>query len=330
VQLNANSFSLTSAYGRRRGVYLHPGAARFNHSCDPNASYSFDKGKFYARAIRPIAKDEQITIPYIDITYSVGTRRHELKDRYKFGCRCTRCLHEMETTKPEDTKKRGEHEQSTNSEIDDVVKSGGGSGFATAWKLTNMIRTLSEKTDWDAVNTQQQPLAAIRTEMMLSKAQDELYKMSAVDAAIRHLRTDPAQYPDESHPMRREHAYEFCYHLLYANKIMELQGDPENFDTPFDIHEIRPLFYAWMVLNWMLYGNVQGEIISGTREKMDHVVWPNPTLKAKAENDIVWVTEDLCEAGMLWENRDKNIAEHLKKMEEIVKETIEREKRNTW
>jgi hypothetical protein len=42
------------------------------------------------------------------------------------------------------------------------------------------------------------------------------------------------------------------------------------------------------------------------------------------------VTEDLCEAGMLWENRDKNIAEHLKKMEEIVKETIEREKRNTW
>lgn len=320
---------MTTAYGRRRGVYLHPGAARFNHSCDPNASYSFDKGKLYVRAIRPIAKDEQIFIPYIDVTYSVGTRRHELKDRYKFGCRCTRCLHEMDTIKPEDIKKRGELEQSTNSDIDDAIKGGSG-GFATAWRLTNMIRQLSEKTDWDAVNAQQQPLAAIRTEMMLSKAQDQLFKMSAVDAAIRHLRTDPAQYPDEGHPMRREHAYEFFWHLLYADKIMEMQGDPKNFDTPFDIHEIRPKFYAWMVLNWMIYGNVQGEVMADTREKMDNVVWSNPTLKGQAENDVAWVTEDLCHAGMLWEHRDKHIEVHLKKMEEIVEETISREKRNTW
>ncbi|GAM38764.1 SET and MYND domain protein [Talaromyces pinophilus] len=333
-KLNANSFTLTTAYGRRRGVYLHPGAARFNHSCDPNASYSFDKGKLYVRAIRPIAKDEQISIPYIDVTYSVGTRRHELKDRYKFDCRCTRCQHDMDTIKPEEIKKRGELEQSTNSKIDDIVKSSSasasGTGFATAWKLSSMIRKLSEKTDWDAVNTQQQPLAALRTEIMLCKAHDQMYKQSAVDAAVRHLRTDPTQYPDECHPMRREHAYEFFWHLLYADKAMEMQGDPKDYDSPFDIHEIKPLFYAWMVLNWMLYGNVQGEIIAGTRKLMDEVVWPNPTLKAQAENDIVWVTEDLCAAGMLWEHRDKNIAKHLKSMEEIVETTLKQEKRNTW
>lgn len=230
---------------------------------------------------------------------------------------------------PEEIRKRGKIEQSTNSEIDEAIKNGD-SGFTVAWRLTNMIRNLSEKADWDAVNMQQQPLAAIRAEMMLSKAQDELYKMSAVDAAIRHLRTDPAQYADEGHPMRREHALEFVYHLLYADKIMEMQGDPKNFDTPFDIHEIRPLFYAWMVLNWMIYGNVQGEILADTREKMNEVVWPNPTLKGKAESDVAWVTEDLCHAGMLWENKAKHIEVHSKKMEEIVKETIEQEKRNTW
>lgn len=235
----------------------------------------------------------------------------------------------MDTIKPEEIEKRGKLEQGTNSDIDDAIKNGDG-GFMTAWRLTNMIRQLSEKTDWDAVNAQQQPLAAIRTEMMLSKAHNELYKMSAVDAAVRHLRTDPAQYPDEGHPMRREHACEFYYHLLYADKIMEMQGDPKNFDTPFDIHEIRPLFYAWMVLNWMIYGNVQGEILADTRKKMNEVVWPNPTMKGLAENDIAWVTEDLCHAGMLWEHRDKHIEVHLKKMEEIVEETIEREKRNTW
>ncbi|KAF4952288.1 hypothetical protein F66182_18451, partial [Fusarium sp. NRRL 66182] len=137
-------------------------------------------------------------------------------------------------------------------------------------------------------------------------------------------------YPDEGHPMRREHALEFVYHLLYADKIMEMQRDPKDFDTPFDIHKIRPLFYAWMVLNWMIYGNVQGETLTDTREKINEIVWPNPTLKAKAESDIVWVTEDLCRVGMLWEYRDKHIQAHLKKMEEIVQETIERERRSTW
>lgn len=234
----------------------------------------------------------------------------------------------MDTINPEEIQKRGKIEQSTNSEIDDVIKNGDG-GFAVARRLTNMIHNLSEKTDWDSVNMQQQPLAAFRAEIMLSKAQDELYKLSAVDAAIRHLRIDPAQYPDEGHPMRREHALEFVYHLLYADKIMEMQRDPKDFDAPFDIHKIRPLFYAWMVLNWMIYGNVQGETLTDTREKINEIVWPNPTLKAKAENDMVWVTEALCRAGMLWEHKDKHIQVHLKEMEEIVQETIEQEKRST-
>uniref|UniRef100_A0A093V0Y1 Histone-lysine N-methyltransferase SMYD3 n=1 Tax=Talaromyces marneffei PM1 TaxID=1077442 RepID=A0A093V0Y1_TALMA len=330
-KLSANSFTLTSAFGKRRGVYLHPAAARFNHSCNPNASYSFDKGKCYIRATKPIAKGEQIFIPYIDTTYSVGTRRHELKERYKFDCQCPRCLNEIATTDPEEVKKRSEQELTTNSQIDEVLVSNIASGFDAAWKLSSMIRTLEEKAGWDVVNAQQQPLAAIRSEIMASKAMDELYKMSAVDAAIRHLRTDPAQYPDENHPMRREHALEFVYHLLYANEIMRQEAKyqgPEDTDAMFNIHKISPHLYAWMVLNWMLYGDVNGKASETTRKKMEEAVWTNPTAKADAERILKWLTEELKEVGTTGAKREREVEAHAKKMEEVVQATLTQEKRN--
>ncbi|EED16036.1 SET and MYND domain protein, putative [Talaromyces stipitatus ATCC 10500] len=333
-RLNANSFCLTSAFGRRRGVYFHPGPARFNHSCDPNASYSFAKGKCYIRAIRPIAKDEQIFISYVDTTYSVGTRRHELQERYRFECQCPKCLHEAATIEPEDLIKRSEHERETNAKIDEILKANSASGFTSAWKLSSMIRILSEKADWDAVNTQQQPLAAIRSEIMASKAKDQLYKMSAVDAAIRHSRTDPAQYPDECHPMRREHALEFVWHLMYANEYMRpelMRSSNDDYDHLFNIHEISPLFYAYMVVHWILTGDITCRTsVQDAKKKMEGVVWPNPLMKSDAERHIPWMTEDLEEAGMLGRNRDKNVQEHLKKMEAIVVATLEQEKRNMW
>lgn len=237
----------------------------------------------------------------------------------------------MATIDPDDIKRRSEQELATNSQIEKVLKSNITSGYDVAMELSSMIRTLEEKADWDAVNAQQQPLAAIRSEIMACKAMDEMYKMSAVDAAIRHLRTDPAQYPDENHPIRREHALEFVYHLMYANEIMHQEAkhhSPEDSDALFNIHKISPNLYAWMVLNWMLYGDVNGEASEITKKKMEEVVWTNPTAKADAEKLLKWLTEGLEENGLTGAKRHKEVEAHGKKMEELVQATLKQEKRN--
>lgn len=43
------------------------------------------------RSLAPIAKDEEITITYIDNTNPYSIRQAELRERYSFDCRCSKC-----------------------------------------------------------------------------------------------------------------------------------------------------------------------------------------------------------------------------------------------
>ncbi|KAI0786817.1 SET domain-containing protein [Abortiporus biennis] len=101
---------LTSIYSRfgnnnfvvhsHLNVYAHgifPHASRFfNHSCDPNAvaRYIINQSqpiKLEIVALRPIAKGEEITIPYLDPALSFETRDVALRSNYGFKCRCSLC-----------------------------------------------------------------------------------------------------------------------------------------------------------------------------------------------------------------------------------------------
>ncbi|KAF2275738.1 SET domain-containing protein [Westerdykella ornata] len=75
------------------GAAVFPNAARFNHSCNPNACFSWNPAirKETIHAIRDIKKDEQITLSYCDITHDKATRRWELK-HYGFICDCPACV----------------------------------------------------------------------------------------------------------------------------------------------------------------------------------------------------------------------------------------------
>src|SRR4051812_42210468 len=43
------------------------------------------------RALKPIAKDEEVFISYIEVTNPFARRQHELKERYFFTCKCSKC-----------------------------------------------------------------------------------------------------------------------------------------------------------------------------------------------------------------------------------------------
>lgn len=288
--------------------------------------YSFSNGKCYVKAIRPIQKDEQVFISYIDTTYSVSTRRKELLERYKFECQCSKCTHEIETTSKEVIEKRASAEQTGNESIDRILKEKGdnalGVAYGIAWKLSSLIRNLQENLDWSIINTQQQPLAAIRSEIMAAKISAQLWLHAVVDAAIRHLRIDPAQFPDENHPTRREHAFEFVQCALYANEEMANIPRLSESDDIFVRHNVTLLFVAWSVLNWMVNGSNQ--------ESKKEIVWTNPDLEQEAARILQSINEQREAMGITKNAWDDSVKENWEKMEVVVKETLEKEKKNAW
>lgn len=73
------------------GSCLVPGAALINHSCYPNAHHLSEKSELVVRSCHKIAKNEEITISYIDPTQCFEERQEALFAAYAFACQCCRC-----------------------------------------------------------------------------------------------------------------------------------------------------------------------------------------------------------------------------------------------
>jgi hypothetical protein len=75
-----------------KGAAVFPHAARFNHSCNPNATFTWNSAikKETIHVMRNIQKDEEITFSYCDMTLDRATRRWSLK-HYGFMCDCPAC-----------------------------------------------------------------------------------------------------------------------------------------------------------------------------------------------------------------------------------------------
>ncbi len=75
----------------RLGSCLDPGAALINHSCRPNAHHLSEGPELVVRSCREIARNEEITISYIDPTKCFEERQKALFTAYAFTCQCCRC-----------------------------------------------------------------------------------------------------------------------------------------------------------------------------------------------------------------------------------------------
>ncbi|KAF2005660.1 SET domain-containing protein [Amniculicola lignicola CBS 123094] len=82
----------TNAMEHARGAAIFPYAARFNHSCNPNACFAWNNAiqKETIHAAADIKAGEEITVSYGDIKYDRDTRRWTLK-HYGFECDCPAC-----------------------------------------------------------------------------------------------------------------------------------------------------------------------------------------------------------------------------------------------
>lgn len=96
--LERNTFGLVDPWEATADSFdiaLFPEASRFNHSCDPNATfYSVQGGLLVVRAVRAVAAGEEVTISYVPAMTPRPVRQGALLERYGFLCECARCTEE--------------------------------------------------------------------------------------------------------------------------------------------------------------------------------------------------------------------------------------------
>ncbi|XP_037877698.1 SET domain-containing protein SmydA-8 isoform X4 [Bombyx mori] len=92
--LDTNAFQIATPYGKKemslRGLY--PVAGLMNHSCLPNATYSYnDERQMIVKTSRFIAAGTEIFTCYSGILWGTTTRRSYLFKTKHFWCKCERC-----------------------------------------------------------------------------------------------------------------------------------------------------------------------------------------------------------------------------------------------
>ncbi|KAL1895870.1 hypothetical protein Sste5346_004967 [Sporothrix stenoceras] len=99
VELNAFAFprvssrasdSDQSSHEKSAGVWLH--AAHANHACIPNATRSFIGDMMVVRAVRDLAKGEEVFMTYLSVRDSFEKRQKEMAQSYGFNCECRLCV----------------------------------------------------------------------------------------------------------------------------------------------------------------------------------------------------------------------------------------------
>ncbi|KAL4871940.1 hypothetical protein BDV12DRAFT_183489 [Aspergillus spectabilis] len=223
AKLDLNSFNLTNALYDRLGLYLHPYAALINHSCNYNAIVAFDGPQLYIKAIRPIAKDDQISISYIDTTFPTHIRQKEVQERYFFTCGCTKCA------TPEPPTPTGEAANVAKAAFDVLTEHGlsaavGPKPCLSSDDISSLALIIQSLISHSWPKTVQ-PFPALLDEMITADISSGEYGHAFLNCALRFSRLDPAVYPIESHPLRLIHALTLarvCLHISQTDPDLTL------------------------------------------------------------------------------------------------------------
>ncbi|KAJ4993279.1 set domain-containing protein 5 [Stagonosporopsis vannaccii] len=139
--------------GHGAGVFPH--AARFNHSCVPNATFAWNERlrKETVHAMRDVGVGEELVICYVDVAHDRRLRAWELR-HYGFVCGCVACGEGEDDSSPAFASAQRrlqlydldrETRRLRGSRLDDGAAQ---PGFAA--KLLKMAALLQEEGAWDA------------------------------------------------------------------------------------------------------------------------------------------------------------------------------------
>jgi hypothetical protein len=247
------------------GIVLDPFVARANHSCLPNAYVVMDGPALSLRTLKPIAKDTEIFISYIESTDSTKSRQDELATRYYFNCTCTKCKRapgqEDKFLAPLSVVSKSVYdmyEKLNFSEVIEHVKQNEGKDmveeliFATEKQLQLYLRGDPDRDeaialaaaarggeialfkqqdlmcflrDTDVWPETRQPYPALRHEYFLGCLALEKYSDAFYHGLKTYFDIDPILYPAPHHPLRVVHTYALA--KLAIVFVMEATANPK-------------------------------------------------------------------------------------------------------
>ena len=208
-----------------------------NHSCDPNVFVVFDGPIVSMRTLKPVAKDEELFVAYIDSTNSLHKRQQELMARFAFDCRCRKCQSDSASSGAD---------KSADSLFSALESARQTSDRASAMRrLESILRQCSERNSWPLT---QQPYAATRDELFASLcANNDLW--AAMHHGIkRYFLIDSMLYPQPFHPVRVVHTWA----LLKVMMSLYDQADDAN------VQKLMRLGFDMVVPLWRLAKEVAG------------------------------------------------------------------------
>ncbi|KAF2682373.1 SET domain-containing protein [Lentithecium fluviatile CBS 122367] len=101
ARILSNALTLITPTFDPLGIMIDPLLCHMNHSCDPNAYVIMDGPQVQIRTLKDTKKDEEIYISYIDPTNPFARRQNELRARWFFACKCSKCQNGTETQEDE-------------------------------------------------------------------------------------------------------------------------------------------------------------------------------------------------------------------------------------
>ena len=219
-----NCFTLVTPTYEPMGLYLSPQAALLNHSCDHNAVVTYvwedDDGAgppaLLVLPLRDLEAGEEITVSYIDTTHPSYARQRELRDRYFFDCKCSKCLipsnsptnlsdRFLSPSLPTETLStlRATEERAVQLLQSANTVPGPAAKIQT---LSQVLHILSQTRQWPIYRY---PSPELRHELILAYIHSEQYELALAHAAVQCFKIDPVIIPEEWHPMRLVRAWLF-------------------------------------------------------------------------------------------------------------------------
>ncbi|KAK7178981.1 hypothetical protein DPSP01_008207 [Paraphaeosphaeria sporulosa] len=229
ARILSNSMTLVTPTFEPLGILIDALLCHLNHSCDPNTYIVMDGPQMQLRALRDIKRDEELFISYIDPTMPYLRRQSELGQRWFFECKCSKCLQGLDFEQDGWSRKLGSLTTHYRNLANEEVKRAQGQSaeepsdeqrVATLqMKAFNMyeeaqqqsdpaeaIRSLEEAiafcTQSNLWSVQQQPLPALRDELIVNMLAVGNYEGAWLECAKRHRHVIPKLYPEIHHPIR--------------------------------------------------------------------------------------------------------------------------------
>ncbi|EMD62868.1 hypothetical protein COCSADRAFT_144768 [Bipolaris sorokiniana ND90Pr] len=217
------------------GIIVDPTLCQMNHSCDPNAYIMMDGPLISIRTLRPIRKDKEIFISYIDTTHPYQKRQDELQARWFFTCRCAKC--QDKATHQEDnwlvpansdfvaSKEELEALASNQEQMFTLYEQVQGTPNAEAVipVLKESLKACRESGNWPLYR---QPYASIRDELIVNLLSVGKYQEAWAHSAKRYKYILPKLYPVPFHPVRVVQTWQMAMLAAYLAGTEEGVGAP--------------------------------------------------------------------------------------------------------